>query len=82
MVLINLPNLHPEITLVTEKNRSSPMDMEYPNWKGPARIIGSNSLDHPNPNLMSESDVPTFPELQQPRAVPTALGSCSIPTTL
>lgn len=31
---------------------------------------------------MAGGDVPALPKLQQPRAVPAALGNCSVPTAL
>ena len=37
---------------------------------------------HTNPNSMSGSGVPMLPELWQLGAMPTALGSCAMPTAL
>jgi len=50
--------------------------------RGPSSSTPNSSREHPNPNPVSECGTQMLLELQQLRAVLTALGSCAMPSTL
>ena len=75
-----LPSPSPSCPLLLAERQTERIIRELskiPSWRGPtgsSRSTPGPTQDCPNPNPMSESNVPMFPELWQPWAVPTALG--------